>query len=950
MARTSLLIVYLGTTLPLLFFSPSEARGLGVTYGRVGNDLPDPASVVKLLKENGITMVRIYDTNSTVLKALANTGIKVLVMLDNDDLAAAATSPLYALRWVRCNVAAYYPATLIDGVAVGNEVFMWRPDLTQQLVPAMINVQLALANLGLADAVKVSTPVAFTALKDTFPPSSARFRDDIAQSVMKPMFEFLWRTGSYLSMNPYPFFAYAEDPQNIPLNYALGNYKPGVLDKNTGLVYHSLLDAMMDATYYAIENLTEQYLNIRHPIGSGANQYVTTTWTEGVGGWSSRGVVKQRKPPKGGRNLCQCQPATVANAKAYNNYVINRVLSGNTGTPHRPDADIDTYIFALFNENEKGDGPDDAERYFGLFYPNGTKVYDFDFHPSWCVADAAVEEALLQGALDYACSHGADCGAIQPGGECFEPNTRVAHASYAFNSYYQHNHRAPGTCDFDGAAYVVYQAPRSMALTRLLVVLLGTTLPVLFFFSPAEAGEVGVSYGRVANDLPDPASVVKLLQRHGITMVRLYDANSTVLKALANTGIKVTVMLDNDDLAAAAASRLHALRWARRNVAAHSPATLINGVEVGNEVFEWRPELTPQLVPAMINVQLALAKLGLADAVKVSTPIAFTALKDTFPPSAARFRDDIAQSVMKPMLQFLQRTGSYLSMNPYPFFAYAEDPQNIKLEYALGHYKPGVLDWNTGLVYHSLLDAMMDATYYAMENLTEHLNIIRQPMGSGSLNNGRPGARWSETGWSKRGIIRPGRPRKGRRNLEAGAGFQPATVANAKAYNNHVIDRVVSGNTGTPHRPDADMDVYIFALFDENEKGDGPDDAERYFGLFYPNETKGYDFDFHPSWCVANAAVGEDRLQKALDYACGNGADCGAIQPGGKCFEPNTRVAHASYAFNSFYQRNHRAPGTCDFGGAAYVVHQAPKYGNCVLPWKALIDGRPAKSEGYAAM
>ncbi|TVU38689.1 hypothetical protein EJB05_12073, partial [Eragrostis curvula] len=655
MALTRFFLVLLGATLrysssPLqviltkptvLDTTMTKAGEVGVSYGRVANDLPDPVSVVQLLKRNGITMVRLYDANSTVLNALANTGIKVLVMLGNNDLAAAAASQSYALGWARRNVAAHYPTTLIDGVAVGNEVFHWRPDLTQQLVPAMINVQLALAKLGLADAVKVSTPIAFTALKDTFPPSSGRFRDEIAQSVMKPMLLFLQRTGSYLSMNPYPFFAYAEQPQDIPLDYALGDYTPGVVDKDTGLIYHSLLDAMMDATQTMASGSNTSQAGIR----------LTET------GWSSSGQVKSGNPPRdterSSEAVCKCQAATVANAKAYNNYVINRVLSGDTGTPRYPIADMDVYIFALFNENEKGDGPDDSERYFGLFHPNGTK------------------------SMETACFH-----------------------------------RKP--------------------------------------------------------------------------------------------------------------------RWKQH--------------------------------------QLSL-------------------------------------KAMQPSEDF------HLT------------PQGIPLDYALGDYTPGVVDKDTGLIYHSLLDAMMDATYYAIQNLTESQ---MQTMASGS-NTSQAGTRLTETGWPSRGQVKSGNPpRDTERSSEAVCKCQAATVANAKAYNNYVINRVLSGDTGTPRYPTADMDVYIFSLFNENEKGDGPDDSERYFGLFHPKGTRVYDFDFHPTWCVANASVGEAQLQAELDYACGHGADCGAIQPGGECFEPNTRVAHASYAFNSYYHRNHRAPGTCDFAGAASIVHHAP--------------------------
>uniref|UniRef100_A0A0A9HRF5 X8 domain-containing protein n=1 Tax=Arundo donax TaxID=35708 RepID=A0A0A9HRF5_ARUDO len=85
-------------------------------------------------------------------------------------------------------------------------------------------------------------------------------------------------------------------------------------------------------------------------------------------------------------------------------------------------------------------------------------------------------------------------------------------------------------------------------------------------------------------------------------------------------------------------------------------------------------------------------------------------------------------------------------------------------------------------------------------------------------------------------------------------------------------------------------------------------------------------------WCVVKAAGStEAALQNALDYACGiGGADCSAIQPSGSCYYPNTLQAHASYAFNSYYQR-YPAPSSCDFGGTAMLVNVNPSSGSCVF-------------------
>ncbi|XP_065853997.1 extensin [Euphorbia lathyris] len=82
-------------------------------------------------------------------------------------------------------------------------------------------------------------------------------------------------------------------------------------------------------------------------------------------------------------------------------------------------------------------------------------------------------------------------------------------------------------------------------------------------------------------------------------------------------------------------------------------------------------------------------------------------------------------------------------------------------------------------------------------------------------------------------------------------------------------------------------------------------------------------------WCVAKPSVPDPIIQEAMNYACGSGADCDSIQPSGSCFEPNTLFAHASFAFNSYWQRTKVAGGTCSFGGTAMLVTVDPSYDGC---------------------
>ncbi|XP_010557705.1 PREDICTED: glucan endo-1,3-beta-glucosidase 1-like [Tarenaya hassleriana] len=83
-------------------------------------------------------------------------------------------------------------------------------------------------------------------------------------------------------------------------------------------------------------------------------------------------------------------------------------------------------------------------------------------------------------------------------------------------------------------------------------------------------------------------------------------------------------------------------------------------------------------------------------------------------------------------------------------------------------------------------------------------------------------------------------------------------------------------------------------------------------------------------WCVADEQTPDDELQAALDWACGKGgADCIKIQQNQPCFLPNTVRDHASFAFNSYYQRYKHKGGSCYFKGAAMITELDPSHGSC---------------------
>eukprot|EP00249_Psilotum_nudum_P011250 c23056_g1_i2 orf=189-1643(+) len=449
-AELSLVALFLGLYYTI-FFRYTAAEGsafVGFNFGTQLSVVPSPPQVVSLLKIQQITHLRLYDADSSMLRALAGTGIQVMVTVPNTQLLSVGQSNASAVNWVKNNVIAYIPATNITGICVGTEVLTTDPNAALVLVPAMNFLHTALVAAKLDSQIKISTTHAPEIILDSFPPSQAFFNNSW-NGILKPMLDFLARTGSYFMLNVYTYDIYKASNGVILLDYALFNPLSSsqvVVDSNTLLSYSNLFDAVVDSAFFAMARLN--YTNI--------SIVVTET------GWPSQGDSTDTD-------------ATMDNASTYNSNLIRHIVN-TTGTPKHPKEAINTYIFELFSEDLKTASP--TMKNYGLFNSSNMKpLYLLRLTGSgpllandttdrlYCVAKPGVDDDFLQIALDWACGPGrADCLGIQPGKECYEPNTVAAHASYAFNSYFQQNKAVDSSCDFNGDAIITTTNPSELPL------------------------------------------------------------------------------------------------------------------------------------------------------------------------------------------------------------------------------------------------------------------------------------------------------------------------------------------------------------------------------------------------------------------------------------------------------------------------------------------------------
>ncbi|PPD78486.1 hypothetical protein GOBAR_DD24589 [Gossypium barbadense] len=430
------LFLLLSTTVFNLF---SSTAAIGVNYGMVADNLPSPTEVANFIKSKTIfDSVKIFDTNPNVLRAFANTGITMTVTIPNGEIPNLANEGA-ASAWVNANIQPFHPQTKIKYISIGNEiVLLGNPAHINGLVPAMIALTEALRKAGPQfQDIKVTSAHALNMFQGLTVPSLARFRIDLAETFFKPVLQFHQQNKSPFMINPYPYFELNVMSDNI--DYAVFRKTPGVFDPTSKKTYTNALDSLLDKTYTAMNGTRFRRRRYRHR--------------------------RDRK-----------------------------IVSG-AGTPLMPNRKFETYIFALFNENQKP-GPI-AEKNWGLFQPDFSPVYtsgalrdgpqpnlgnpgfDAEVKPGqplpkpvqpmpsppaanakkFCVPKPEATDAQLQNNLDYACGQGIDCRPIQAGGVCVEPATVRSRAAFAMNSYFKSKLGVDSACDFGGTGQLTTVDP-----------------------------------------------------------------------------------------------------------------------------------------------------------------------------------------------------------------------------------------------------------------------------------------------------------------------------------------------------------------------------------------------------------------------------------------------------------------------------------------------------------
>ncbi|XP_019099906.1 PREDICTED: glucan endo-1,3-beta-glucosidase 2-like [Camelina sativa] len=326
------------------------------------------------------------------------------------------------------------------------------------------------------------------------------------------------------------------------------------------------------------------------------------------------------------------------------------------------------------------------------------------------------------------------------------------------------------------------------------------------------ATTIGVTYSTPASISAtaqlSPDRIAAKVVSMNIPAVRLLDSNPALIRAFAYTNVSLFLSVPNPLVPLLASNRSLAMRWVYRHVLPFHPRTKISIISVGNDVISYSPDVSPFLLRAMQNVHQSLVDLRIYK-ISVSTTFSFFNIVPTaFPPSSAQFQQPNGEVIIRPILQFLERTNSSFLINLYPYNMYRSS-FSIPIGFALFEEFPFNFrdDLTTGVRYRNLFDMMVDAVISAMAVMGhENLPVIV-----------------AETGWPSSGID---------------ASEVDATLLYSEMFLKALLTHLRSGS-GTPLRKEGVSEVYIFELVEKDAR-----QGIRNWGLLHHNMTSKYSFEF----------------------------------------------------------------------------------------------------------
>ncbi|CAH1435073.1 unnamed protein product [Lactuca virosa] len=858
--RTAVWVLFTG-----LIFIRAEVEGLGVNWGTMATHKMDPKTVVQMMKDNGITKVKLFDAEQSTMSALAGSGIEVMIAIPNDQL-LAMNDYSRAKKFVQRNVTRYNfnGGVNIKYVAVGNEPFLtaYNGSNLKTTFPALQNIQNALNEAGHGDTVKATVPSnadVYGSPTDNPVPSAGRFRPDINDQMVQ-LVQFLAKNNAPFTVNIYPFLSlYGND--DFPVDYAFfdGASKPIV---DNGIQYTNVFDANYDTLVSALK-----------AAGFGDMPIIV-----GEVGW----------PTDGDKN------ANINMAYRFYNGLLPR-LASNKGTPLRPGG-IEVYLFGLIDEDAKSIAPGSFERHWGIFRYDGQPKFAMDIsgrgqnsflvpaqnvryqEKRWCQFNPDAKDLSKLGEnINYACTF-ADC--------------------------------TPLGCKIKMKWRVIFKEGMERFWNMVNVLFVGAI--VLSLFGSHVEGWLGVNWGTKAYHQLPPEKVVQMLKDNEIEKVKLFDADENVLNAFAETNIEVMVAVKNSELEELT-NKTKAKHWVKDNVVKHIDHNVkITMVAVGNEPFreDYENMYINSTLLALENIQRALDKLSLGDRIKASVPfnedIYMTPPWKPFP-SAGIFRPDISDQV-EDIADFLAKHNAPFIVNIYPFMSVALTDDSFPSDFAFFDGNVGITDDN--IDYTNVFDASYDTCVSALkqaghENMTIIVGEIGWPTDGNILANKTLASRFYK------GLL----PR-----LAAKEGT-PLRPGHIEVYLFELLDE--DAKSILPGNFERHWGIFDYAGQPKfNMSLNGKDENNTLVGV------KDVEYQ-SKKWCVLKAqkSLDKHKLHESLLYACDN-ADCSAFAEGGSCSGLSS-PDKTSYALNAYFQASNQTKDSCDFGGLATEVETDPSKGYC---------------------